>query len=67
MADTYDAILSDRPYRTPQDQARAFEVLRTRSGKQFDPGVVRAFLFCLSLTDGAVPAEPAEDRATASD
>ncbi|OGW48212.1 MAG: hypothetical protein A2078_08505 [Nitrospirae bacterium GWC2_57_9] len=44
VADTYDAIISNRPYRDAEDQARAFEVLRAGSGTQFDPAVVRAFL-----------------------
>lgn len=44
IADTLDAITSDRPYR----QARSFDVARKEilrcSGTQFDPGVVEAFL-----------------------
>ncbi len=44
VADTLDAITSDRPYRKSQsfDIARA-EILRC-SGTQFDPGVVEVFL-----------------------
>lgn len=44
VADTLDAITSDRPYR----KARSFAVARDEvvkfSGKQFDPAVVRTFL-----------------------
>ncbi|MEJ2009787.1 MAG: response regulator [Acidobacteriota bacterium] len=44
IADTLDAMTSDRPYR----QALPFEVAREEvireSGKQFDPGIVRVFL-----------------------
>ncbi len=58
VADTYDAVLSDRPYRGAADHARAFHVLRTGAGKQFDPEVVRAFLS--SLSDGAESAFCAE-------
>lgn len=44
IADTLDAMTSDRPYRQalPFDVARD-EVIR-ESGKQFDPGIVRVFL-----------------------
>jgi ribonuclease P protein subunit RPR2 len=43
VADTLDAITSDRPYRTarPWEEARA-EIL-AQSGRQFDPQVVEAF------------------------
>lgn len=40
VADTYDAILSDRPYRSAADQERALAVLGGMSGIQFDPAVV---------------------------
>ncbi len=44
IADTLDAIMSDRPYRQgrPYDDARA-EIQR-ESGRQFDPRVVAVFL-----------------------
>ncbi len=62
VADTYDAILSDRPYRDAADQARAFEVLRTGSGKQFDPSVVRAF-FAVAGDDSGLFYPTAEEKA----
>jgi len=43
VADTYDAILSDRPYRTAATHERAMWVLRNLAGKQFDRDVVEAF------------------------
>ena len=44
IADTLDAMTSDRPYRKALsfDQARA-EIVRC-SGSQFDPGIVQVFL-----------------------
>ena len=63
VADTYDAILSDRPYREAGQQARAFEVLRTGSGKQFDPEVVRAFLSVIADGTELYVPQPAEDLA----
>lgn len=44
VADTYDAMTSDRPYRKGLPDEVAFEELRKFSGRQFDPDVVKAFL-----------------------
>jgi putative nucleotidyltransferase with HDIG domain len=44
VADTYDAILSNRPYRSANDHAFAVRELTACSGKQFDPEVVHAFV-----------------------
>jgi PAS domain S-box-containing protein len=44
VADAYDAMITDRPYRRAITKTKAIEVLKKESGKQFDPEVVRAFL-----------------------
>jgi putative nucleotidyltransferase with HDIG domain len=44
VADTLDAIRSDRPYRAAQSFAAAREEIRSWTGKQFDPKVVETFL-----------------------
>ncbi len=44
VADTYDAIISDRPYRQGLTRERAREILAEVSGTQLDPKVVRVFL-----------------------
>ena len=44
VADTYDAIISDRPYRAGLTKARAREILEEVAGTQLDPRVVRVFL-----------------------
>jgi putative nucleotidyltransferase with HDIG domain len=44
VADTLDAITSDRPYRAAQSTAAAREEIRRFSGRQFDPEVVDIFL-----------------------
>lgn len=44
VADTLDAITSDRPYRPAQSLAAAREEIKQWSGKQFDPEVVKVFL-----------------------
>jgi putative nucleotidyltransferase with HDIG domain len=44
VADTLDAITSDRPYRAAQSVAAAREEIQLWSGRQFDPKVVKVFL-----------------------
>lgn len=44
VADTYDAILSNRPYRFAASHNAAAKELTFHAGKQFDPVVVNAFL-----------------------
>jgi len=44
VADTLDAITSDRPYRRARPFSSAREEIERESGKQFDPEIVRAFL-----------------------
>jgi HD-GYP domain-containing protein (c-di-GMP phosphodiesterase class II) len=42
VADTLDAISSNRPYRQARTWAEAVQIVRTESGAQFDPRVVEA-------------------------
>ncbi|MDQ3818751.1 MAG: HD-GYP domain-containing protein [Acidobacteriota bacterium] len=44
VADTYDAMVSDRPYRKALSHDVAAAELRRQEGKQFDPRVIEAFL-----------------------
>jgi putative nucleotidyltransferase with HDIG domain len=44
VADTYDAITTDRPYRKAREKGVAVEELRRCSGTQFDGDVVDAFM-----------------------
>jgi putative nucleotidyltransferase with HDIG domain len=44
VADTIDAIVSDRPYRRGRPFSYAREEIQRYSGSQFDPGVVKAFM-----------------------
>ena len=43
VADTFDAITSERPYRAAMVTAKALRLLAAVSGTQLDPGAVRAF------------------------
>jgi putative nucleotidyltransferase with HDIG domain len=44
VADVYDALVSDRPYRSGLATAAAIDLIRTGAGTQFDPVVVDVFL-----------------------
>lgn len=44
VADTLDAMTSDRPYRRALTFARARAEIKNEAGRQFDPDVVRVFL-----------------------
>jgi len=44
VADAYDAMTQDRPYRSAMPKESAVDELIAQSGTQFDPGVVRIFL-----------------------
>jgi putative nucleotidyltransferase with HDIG domain len=43
VADAYDAMITDRPYRAGMQPWQAFEEVEKGMGKQFHPGAVRAF------------------------
>jgi putative nucleotidyltransferase with HDIG domain len=43
VADAYDAMTTDRPYRKGMPPWEAFQEIVAKTGKQFDPGVVEAF------------------------
>ena len=44
VADTLDAIISDRPYRPARSLAEARKEIQAWTGRQFDPEVVEVFL-----------------------
>lgn len=52
VADAFDAMLSERPYRKAYSKKKAVEELRENSGTQFDPKIVEAFLEVLSKEPG---------------
>ncbi len=43
VADTFDAIVSERPYRRASPHKRALDTLKDEAGTRLDPAVVRAF------------------------
>ncbi|MGQ0602404.1 MAG: bifunctional diguanylate cyclase/phosphohydrolase [Anaerolineales bacterium] len=44
VADTVEAMASDRPYRYGQEAEAILEEIKTHAGRQFDPQVVEAFV-----------------------
>jgi putative nucleotidyltransferase with HDIG domain len=55
VADNYDAMTSDRPYRKAMSPFDAKEIIEKGSGKDFDPEVVKAFLRSFSRRELEVP------------
>ena len=43
VADVFDALTSDRPYRPAMSIAESTEIIEREAGRQFDPVVVAAF------------------------
>lgn len=60
VADSFDAMTSDRPYRPGMPVSRAVEILRAGRGQQWDPAIVDAFL--RSITDQLFQPEQARVR-----
>jgi response regulator RpfG family c-di-GMP phosphodiesterase len=44
VADVFDALVSERPYKRPYSAEEAFAIIEKESGSHFDPNVVKAFI-----------------------
>jgi HD-GYP domain-containing protein (c-di-GMP phosphodiesterase class II) len=44
LADRFEAMTSDRPYRKALSQKKAIQFIQGQAGTEFDPEVVKAFL-----------------------
>jgi len=53
IADTFDAITSDRPYRGSMPTQKALEELEQNAGTQFDPALTKIALAAASPLDAA--------------
>jgi hypothetical protein len=58
VADTWDALTSDRPYRAGMSRERALAILAEGAGTQWDPRVVAALLAHLGVPSEAVAPAP---------
>lgn len=63
VADAFDAMTSDRPYRNGMQLERARTVLLEERGRQFDPAIVDALV--VLLDDGTVTLRDYADRTAA--
>ena len=55
VADAFDAMTSNRPYRRGTSVSEAFSILNRFSGTQFDPTIVTAFQSLGLATEGLMP------------
>ena len=62
VADSYDAMTTDRPYRLAMSIEEACRELRAQRGQQFDPAVVDAFLGLVDRKGGDINLEPVGSR-----
>ena len=51
VADAYDSMITDRPYRAGMQPWKAYEEIEKNAGKQFRPDVVEAFREVLKISD----------------
>jgi putative nucleotidyltransferase with HDIG domain len=59
VADMYDAVTSDRPYRSPMTPGEAVDLLRSESGRFLDPRVVLAMAAVVDEWEERRKREPA--------
>jgi len=52
VADVYDALLSERPYKPAWSMQQAIDYLTAQKGRHFDPSCVEAFVAKLDRVDG---------------
>ncbi len=57
VADSFDAMTSDRPYSRPRTPEAALQELRDCAGTQFDPVVIDAFCSAWAEHAVAVPVQ----------
>jgi putative nucleotidyltransferase with HDIG domain len=52
VADSFDAMTADRPYKRAMEWEQAFTDVKQKAGTQFDPDVVNAFLKVFGTSNG---------------
>lgn len=58
VADTFDAMTTDKPYRKAVSYSAAFHEILAESGKKFDPKIVNAFLKDMLVKTNEAPLYP---------
>lgn len=56
VADVYDALLSQRSYKSAWDADRALAELQEQRGRRFDPAILDRFVECLPAITASAPA-----------
>ena len=51
LVDCYDALTTNRPYRSPMGRDEVIEFFKRESGRAYDPGVVEAFVANIELLE----------------
>lgn len=62
IADVYDALISDRPYRDGWPREKAVEYICEHAGSHFDPALVKVFLRLMNETDVDLSSLPNAQR-----
>lgn len=52
IADAYDAMTSERPYRKPLTHQQAIEEIKINAGSQFDPAIAKIFIGLFEKLEG---------------
>ena len=54
IADVYDALVSERPYKKRMPHDKAIEIIMEGSGSHFDPDIVEAFIRTSKILDASI-------------
>jgi diguanylate cyclase (GGDEF)-like protein/putative nucleotidyltransferase with HDIG domain len=61
LVDCYDALTTNRPYRSPMDRSEVIEFFRRESAKAYDPAIVDTFILNLEEIQGAAKDTKVDD------
>ena len=67
LVDVYDALTAKRPYKLPWPHEKAVDLIRSESGRHFDPKVVDAFLHLEDMKKSARHIEWSDAMSVGSD
>ena len=54
IADAYDVMVNDRPYKTRMSKAQALKEIKDKSGSQFDPHIAKIFINIMDCVEEIV-------------
>jgi diguanylate cyclase (GGDEF)-like protein/putative nucleotidyltransferase with HDIG domain len=62
LVDCYDALTTNRPYRSPMKREQVIEFFQREAGKSYDPAVVKIFIDNLEQIEAAGKAVKVDDK-----